>query len=298
MCSSDLTGQKLPRAPGERKKRRVIQTKVTEAIPETEGVEAEETPEIENLTKNLPKVKWIGVHPSIIRTLEAGDVRGALEIMAKGEGRYYSLLAERLLEAGVDAKSRFIDMNTMESLHGRALDDNVMKGYLNSVSRIVDALAADEFKEELNTKLKSNNRDLIRDALRTVVSTVERSGGTKNQKQTIKDAYEFFRDNYDWRAKYDPNTNEIVLRRASGLTNAVFLHEAVHAATAHSIYYSEKLTGIRKQGYDQLKELYEYSKNALNGITVEDGSLYGLDSLEEFVAEAIDRKSTRLNSSH
>ena len=89
------TGQKLPRAPGERKKRRVIQTKVTEAIPETEGVEAEETPEIENLTKNLPKVKWIGVHPSIIRTLEAGDVRGALEIMVKGEGRYYSLLAER-----------------------------------------------------------------------------------------------------------------------------------------------------------------------------------------------------------
>lgn len=281
------TGTKLPKAPGERRKRRVIQTKVTEAVPETEGVEAEETPDIEAITKNLPKVKWIGVHPSILRTLENGDVKGALEIMAKGEGRYYSLLAQRLLDAGVVSKSRFIDLGTMESLHGNPLDDNVMNGYLKSVKRIVETLAADEFRDGLVAKLESNNRELIRDAFHTLASTAGQSGGTKNQIQTIKDAYTFFNKNYDWRGKYDPNTDEIVLRRASGLTNAVFLHEAVHAATAQAIYKSDTLTGVRKQGFDQLKELYEYSKKALDGVTAEDGSLYGLDTLHEFVAEAM-----------
>ena len=281
------TGKKLTRAPGQRKPRKVVQTKVTEAVEETAAEEAEETPDVEAITKNLPQVKWIGVHPAIIRTLENGDVRGALEIMAKGEGRYYSLLAQRLLDAGIDAKVRFIDNSTMESLNNNPMDPRVLDSYINSVSKIVETLAAGDMKEDLLTQLKSNDPNIVGNALYQMSATAKQSGGTKNQIQTLEDAYKFFQENYMWRAKFSPDENEIVLRRASGLTNAVFLHEAIHAATSSAINKSEKLTGIRKQGYDQLKELFEYSQKALKDLQVTDGSLYGLTNLHEFVAEAM-----------
>lgn len=281
------TGKKLNRTRGERKQRKIVQTKVTEAIEETAPEEAEETPDVEAVTKNLPQVKWIGVHPAIIRTLENNDVRGALEIMAKGEGRYYSLLAERLLEAGIDSNIRFIDNNTMESLNQNPMDSRVLDSYINSVSKIVEALATGDMKEELLAQLKSNDPNVVGNALYQMAATAKQSGGTKNQVQTLEDAYKFFQQNYMWRAKFVPDNNEIVLRRASGLTNAVFLHEAIHAVTSNAINKSAQLTGIRKQGYDQLKELFEYSQNALKDLQVTDGSLYGLTNLHEFVAEAM-----------
>ncbi len=280
------TGKKLTRAPGQRKPRKVVQTKVAEAVGETAAEETEETPDVEAITKNLPQVKWLGLHTAIFRTLEKGDVRGALEIMAGGNG-YYSLLAQRLLDAGIDAKVRFIDNSTMESLNDNPMDKRVLDSYISSVSKIVEALAAGDMKEELLAKLKSSDPNLVGNALYQVAGTAKQSGGTKSQIQTLEDAYKFFQNNYMWRGKFAPDKNEIVFRRSNGLTNALFLHEAIHAATASAINKSEKLTGIRKQGYDQLKELFEYSQKALKDLQVTDGSLYGLTNLHEFVAEAM-----------
>jgi hypothetical protein len=43
----------------------------------------------------------------------------------------------------------------------------------------------------------------------------------------------------------------------------MFLHEALHAAASHLIDNADKLTGIQRQGYERLVELYEYSKKTL-----------------------------------
>ena len=79
--------------------------------------EIEVVPEIEDSNKYLPTIE--SLHPDITRKLEAGDVRGALElfgVLKKRESPYYAELAQRLLDTGFTAKSRMISINTMEPL--------------------------------------------------------------------------------------------------------------------------------------------------------------------------------------
>ena len=87
-----------------------------------------------------------------------------------------------------------------------------------------------------------------------------------------------------------PQEDTIILRKGAPLTNAVFLHEAVHAATVTAIRNPNSLKGDRRKGFDQLNELYTYaSKHILNSplFTDEDRKAYGLTKLEEFTSEVM-----------
>jgi hypothetical protein len=89
-------------------------------------------------------------------------------------------------------------------------------------------------------------------------------GASEGQKQALESTYKLLEDEFNWNGKYDPATDEIVLRSGEGkLTNTLFLHESLHAAASHLIDNADKLTGVQRQGYDRLVELYEYSKKAL-----------------------------------
>jgi hypothetical protein len=97
-----------------------------------------------------------------------------------------------------------------------------------------------------------------------------------------------FNRQYAWDGKYDPVSDSIVLRSGAGkLTNHLFLHEALHAATLHLIDNKDKLTGIQRQGYDRLVELYTYAKQSLSQDKYTDERIYGLQDLHEFVSEAL-----------
>jgi hypothetical protein len=72
--------------------------------------------------------------------------------------------------------------------------------------------------------------------------------------------------------------------RRGMMDNNVFFHEALHAATIHLIDNPDKLSGERKQAYNRLLELYNYSKGTLASEYL--GS-YGLKDLHEFVSEAM-----------
>jgi hypothetical protein len=92
------TRQKVPRAP---KKVR---------IGDVKEVEQERRVNV----KNLPTIHI--VPPIVTRLLEQGKVQEALQIMADSKGNpYYSALAQRLLDTGMTAKSRVINLDLIES---------------------------------------------------------------------------------------------------------------------------------------------------------------------------------------
>ena len=71
------------------------------------------------------------------------------------------------------------------------------------------------------------------------------------------------------------------------LTNHLFLHEALHAAASHLLDNHASLTGIQRQAYDQLNELYEHAKKVLSTDEFAGEKIYGLQDLHEFVSEAL-----------
>lgn len=279
------TNTKIPRAP----KRKVVYTKVTEAVPETEAGEGEETPELPE--RYRPRVQGIyEIHPDIRGLLDAGDTNGALQVLSEAKGNpYYAAIAKRLLEAGITAKTEFVDYGSMEplDLYKEGSTNATMNNYLNSLVTIAKAALPVDAQAEVVAALQTPDRNRIFNAIQRLGSSEFRSSMTRGQFQTIKDAADFAVKNYGWDGKYDPNRDIIVFRRGAGLTNALFLHEALHAATYSLIDRNAELTGVQRQGYDQLAALYKHTQAMLENKTLTPDLAYGMKDLHEFVSEAL-----------
>jgi len=251
--------------------------------------EIEVVPEIEDSNKYLPTIE--SLHPDITRKLEAGDVRGALElfgVLKKRESPYYAELAQRLLDTGFTAKSRMISLNTMEPLSNDPSVVEALKQRTDALRDVIVSLYPKDQQSGLLSDIKSNN-------LRDVISAIARIEGTMRDYNAspssiaVVQAYsDLVRKEYAWDGKYDPATDTIVLRQGSGvLTNHLLLHETLHAATSHLLDNPKSLSGVQRTGYDQLLELYEYSKSKLPETTALGVKNYGLQDIHEFVAEAL-----------
>lgn len=283
-AAEKATNTTIPKAP----KRKVIYTKVTEAVPETEATEAEETPEPPKQYR--PKVQGMyEIHPDIRRLLDAGDTNGALKVLSEAKGNpYYAAVAKRLLETGITAKIEFVDYGSMEPLdkYKEASVNSTMNSYLGSLVTITKAAAPADEQAQIVAALQTPDRNRIFAAMQRLASDEFRKNMTRGQFQTVKDAVTFATNNYDWDGKYDPNRDVIVFRRNAGLTNALFLHEALHAATYSLIDRAAELKGIQRQGYDQLDALYKHTQAMLSNRKLTPNLAYGMKDLHEFVSEA------------
>jgi len=262
---------------------------ISEAVDETEATEKAETPDVEVSTKNLPTVQMLTeVHPDIVRKLNAGDLNGALEIIAQQTktNPYYAALAQRILDTGINAKVRMVDANKMESLSDDPKVEESLKARLATVNNIVQASYPADVAKVIQASLNSNKLPDVISALYEIDATIGNTSAIESEKQAIESLKELINTQYSWAGMYDPRTNSVVLRQGAGrLTNHLLLHESLHAAASYLIDNSDKLSGIQKEGYNRLKELYEYSKAQLSG----DGTpkIYGLQDLHEFVSEAL-----------
>jgi hypothetical protein len=279
----------------ERKKQKSISKEaskikhISEAVDETEATEKTETPDIEVSTKNLPTIQMLTeVHPDIVRKLNEGDLNGALEIIAQQSktNPYYAALAQRILDTGINAKVRMVDANKMESLSDDPKVEESLKARLATVSNIVQASYPADVAKVIQANLNSNKLPDVIAALYELDATIGTTSAIESEKQAIESLKELINTQYSWAGMYDPRTNSVVLRQGAGrMTNHLLLHESLHAAAAHLIDNADKLSGIQKEGYNRLKELYAYSKAQLSG----DGTpkIYGLQDIHEFVSEAL-----------
>ena len=251
--------------------------------------EIEVVPEIEDSNKYLPTIE--SLHPDITRKLEAGDVRGALElfgVLKKRESPYYAELAQRLLDTGFTAKSRMISLNTMEPLSNDPSVVEALKQRTDALRDVIVSLYPKDQQSRLLSDIKSSNlRDVI-SAIARIEDTMRDYNASPSSIAVVQAYSDLVRKEYAWDGKYDPATDTIVLRQGSGvLTNHLLLHETLHAATSHLLDNPKSLSGVQRTGYDQLKELYEYSKSKLPETTALGVKNYGLQDIHEFVAEAL-----------
>jgi hypothetical protein len=270
------TGTKIPKAPTQRSKR----------ITETELGEQEETTEPEIPAKNIPRTrKLYEVHPAIKRAIEAGDTKLVLELMGQSKSDpYFALLAQRLLDANITAKTQMVGADDMSPLSNAPGIPATLDGYLTALRDLVITTLPQGKQGEIVRQLESNKLSELVEAFDSINN--ESGNFTDGQRQLLTDSAKFFNTQYNWNGKYDPNTDTMSLR-VGALTNHLFLHEAVHATAEHLISNPDSLTGIRRQGYDQLNELFNHSKAmlALKGLT--DSTVYGLTDIHEFVSEAM-----------
>jgi hypothetical protein len=263
---------------------------------EVEAGESEET--IEPFTqadlKNLPTVQMLTevlteLHPDIIRTLEKGDTRAALELLAQAKNnKYYAELAQRLLDTGFTAKTSLILPDALESLSNDPKIKESLDERLDVLRDMIVALYPQEQQATIISDLKSGDLRNLISVLGTIQDTLKENGGTESNKQLVNSVEDLVNKEFAWDGKYDPASDTIVMRQGKGkLTNHLMLHESIHAAASHLLDNPDRLTGIQRAGYDRLNELFQYAKNIMaeKGITTDD--FYGLQDLHEFVSEAL-----------
>jgi hypothetical protein len=285
-----LSKEAKERATIEQKKNERKLKRISERLTETTTGEGEATPDVEVSTKNLPTIQMLTeLHPDMVRMLEAGDTRGALDLMVQMKGNpYYSELAQRLLDTNFTAQTRIVDADTMESLNN---DPNIAKSLQERIDGLRDVITAIYPVEQQGTLIAELRSGKLRNVLSTlaqVEASMDQMNASESNKQVLQSLIDLVNTQYTWSGKYDPATDSIVMRRGVGkLTNHLLLHETIHAAASHLLDNPERLTGFQRQGYDRLVELYEYSKTQLQQEGADTGAIYGLKDLHEFVSEAL-----------
>lgn len=243
---------------------------------ETEGEDAVMEAPVD--LRNLPTKQKL--HPAVVRAIEAGDLKGALKIMAgdKTNG-YFKDLAQRLLEAGLTAKTKVMPQSAIESLENDPQIKETLNNQLRALRDIVETSLPEAQRGELLSALSSKNLFDVNAAVIELKDTLT----NESQLEIVNETQKLLDNQFNWDAKYDPDTDILTMRRGM-MDNNVFFHEALHAATIHLIDNPDKLSGERKQAYNRLLELYNYSKGTLAS---EHLGNYGLKDLHEFVSEAM-----------
>jgi hypothetical protein len=255
--------------------------KAKEAIAAVEGIETEGEEKIEEApvdTRNIPAREKL--HPAVVRAIKDGDLNGALKIIA-GEktNSYFRSLAERLLEAGITAKTTIIPKDSIESLSNDPQVKETLDNQLRALRDMVETSLPEAQRDELLSALSSKNLYDISAAVLELKGTL----ANEAQQQIVTETMDLLNKEFAWDAKYDPESDTLTMRQGS-LDNTVFFHEALHAAVSHLIDNPDNLSGARKQAYNRLLELYNYSKGMLSD---EKLGTYGLKDLHEFVSESM-----------
>ena len=285
-----LSKEAKERATIEEKKNQRKLKRISERLAETTTGEGEATPDVEVSTKNLPTIQMLTeLHPDMVRMLEAGDTRGALDLMVQMKGNpYYSELAQRLLDTNFTAKTRIVDADTMESLNNDPNISKSLKERIDGLRDVIIAIYPVDQQGTLIAELRSGKLRNVLSALAQVEASMDQMNASESNKQVLQGLLDLVNTQYTWSGKYDPATDTIVMRRGVGkLTNHLLLHETIHAAASHLLDNPERLTGFQRQGYDRLMELYEYSKTQLQQEGADTNAIYGLKDLHEFVSEAL-----------
>ena len=243
---------------------------------ETEGDEKIEDAPVEFI--NRPEKKKL--HAAIVRTLQDGDLKGALKILAneKGSG-YFKNLAARLLEAGLTAKSKVLPQDTIASLENDPKIKETLDNQLRALRDMVETSLPEAQRGELLSALSSKSLFDVNAGVAELKDVLTNEA----QLEIVNETQKLLDKQFNWDAKYDPETDTLTMREGM-MDNNVLFHEAIHAATIHLIDNPDKLSGVRKQAYNRLLELYNYSKGTLAD---EHLGNYGLTDLHEFVSEAM-----------
>ena len=276
-----------------------VQAKLQKAETTT-GVKIPRAPKLKPIAKGLPVVQMLSqVNPAIASLLKTGDLKGALKLMADAKNNpYYAVLANRLLDSGLTAKSKVVNSDHLEPLSGNKADKEALDAKVRALSDMIEVSSMDAATK------KSILADLNSKKLGGILSAMDRLDGEfKNeaQREILNETMALLDKQFTWAGMYDPVTDEVILReggnKASQFNNHTLLHESLHAALVRTMDLMEgsikrpsdqnKIADIQWEGYSQLYKLYNHAKGILSLEGLSEDNLYGLQDLHEFVSEAM-----------
>lgn len=218
------------------------------------------------------------MHPAVEQALREGNLDAALAILSTSGSTFQAGIAKRMRQLGLQTSVVFgrqrvmagqlIDLTADQARttvfeHFKEVNPALYDEFFTNpqefekVAGALDALLADpKFKEQVAPVIGELNQ--VAEAYRKAVHMQGVPGTYANTFDTV-------------------NLNPDM----GGTTNAVFLHELVHAATVYSLSkrnYNE-LNATQKAAVDEINNLYEFAKRT--GLEE-----YGFENVEEFVAEA------------
>ena len=237
-------------------------------------------------TEFLDPTKFYPMHPAVQERLEAGDVKGALRLLAKApdknankQVKFMAKLAQRLLDLNLNTT---VSVNQQEAIVQSLINYNVSE----QRAQFFDYMRVNY--PELHSKYFSNDAD-VRNILEGLTKAKEEADVKPlvGQFEELMDEYTRAVDTLDAGGSYLPYIDTINLNpEKGGVSNYTFLHEMSHAATAYALdpRNYDKLTDQQKGAVNELRALYEFTKRS----GIKD---YAFTSIDEFVAEAFSNEN-------
>lgn len=220
-----------------------------------------------------------GLHPSVVEAINNNDISGALRAVAKNTSGLYSVLAARLAELDLPTTIGFNRERELVRQHIDSRSSQQQVQLFTYVRRAYPALYEKYFKNYD----KPESLELVYQGLKELYKPEYNTSPLTLQLALVRDEFDKTMPGLVHSGLYMPSSDAISLRTGGqfGLTNRVFLHEVVHAATEFVLRSTTGLNQRQREGVTQLYVLYNYAKSELN---IE---AYGFKNVFEFVAEAL-----------
>jgi hypothetical protein len=226
------------------------------------------------------------MHPAVQERLEAGDVKGALQILAKTPSKgasshikFISRFAQHLLDLNLKVT---VSINQQDTIVKNIIDYNVSERR----AEFFDYMRVNY--PDLHKQHFSNDTD-VRNILEGLTKAKDQADIKPlfGQFEELMDEYTRAVDTLDVPGSYLPYIDAINLNPdKGGFSNSTFLHEMAHAGTAYALdpRNYDKLTPQQQGAVTELRALYEFTKRT----GIKD---YAFTSVDEFVAEAFSNEN-------
>ncbi len=227
--------------------------------------------------------KYYPMHPAVQSMIEAGDVNGALKILAKQENRSksaYSRFTKHLAQKLID-----MDLNTTVLINQQdRLVDSLLTYNIKEQRAQFYSYVQQRYPEVFDTYFSKSDPRQVLKGLQAIKSGEVKVDTTPliGQFDELLDEYQRGVATLDSSGSYLPYINTVNLNfDMGGGGNYTFMHEMMHAATAYALnpVNYNKLTPAQQEAVTELTALYEFARRT----TLKE---YGFTNLDEFVAEA------------
>jgi hypothetical protein len=220
-----------------------------------------------------------GLHPSVVEAINNNDISGALRAVAKNTSGIYSVLAARLAELNLPTTIGFNRERELVRQHIDSKSSQQQVQLFTYVRRAYPEL----FEKYFKNYDRSESLELVYAGLKELYKPQYNTSALNMQLALVRDEFDKAMPGLTHSGLYMPSSDAISLRTSGqfGLTNRVFLHEVVHAATEFVLRDTKGLSQRQREAVTQLYVMYNYAKSQLN---IE---AYGFKNVFEFVAEAL-----------
>lgn len=247
-------------------------------------------------TEFLDPTKFYPMHPAVQERLEAGDVKGALKLLAKApdknankQVKFMSKLAQRLLDLNLNTT---VSINQQESIVQSLINYNVseQRAQLFAYTRVRYPDLYNKYftnDSDIRSILEGLDKLTVAQRGRSIDEIVTQEKPLYGQIVELIDEYTRALSTLDAAGSYLPYIDTVNLNPdKGGFSNYAFLHEMSHAATAYALdpQNYDKLTDQQKGAVTELRALYEFTKRS----GIKD---YAFTSIDEFVAEAFSNEN-------